>query len=153
MFLKLFEEAKNKGGDFNMKKETTKRIAVISTISLAAGYVAGILTAPKSGKETRAEIKNSSAKTLRETEKHLKELYKDLGKVMEQAAVKAKSLKGHAKEKLSELIKDAKTAQKKVKELLSAIRSGDADDPELKTAVKQASEAKKHLTNYIKNTK
>ena len=48
------------------------------------------------------------------------------------------------------MIKDAKVAQKKVKDVLSAIRQGDAEDPELKAAVKQASEAKKHLTNYFK---
>ncbi len=87
---------------------------------------------------------------LLETEKELKELHKDLTNALEKATAEAKKFKGQGQEKLNELIKDAKVAQKKVKDVLSAIRQGDAEDPELKAAVQQASEAKKHLTNYFK---
>lgn len=136
-----------------MSEKTGKKIAIISTISLAAGYIAGLLTAPKSGKQTRADIRNASAKTIKDTEKYLNELHKDLTTLLEQAASKAKTFRGKGKDKLSNLVQDAKTAQTKVKEVMGAIKRGDADDPELKKAVKQASEAKKHLTNYIKNSK
>jgi gas vesicle protein len=135
-----------------MKKETNKKLAIGAVVGLVTGYVTGILTAPKSGKETRQDIKNDSTKALHETEKRLKELHKELSLVLEQAAAETKKLKGQGQEKLDELMNDARVSQKKVKEVLSAIRQGDAEDPELKAAVKQAAEAKKHLSNYIKKS-
>jgi len=135
-----------------MGKDTTKKIVVGTVIGLAAGYVAGILTAPKSGKETRADIKDAGTKALRATEQRLKELYGDLGDVIEQASGAAKRLSGRGKQKMADLIEDAKDARYKVKEVLSAIRSGDADDPDLQNAVNRASEAKKHLANYLKKS-
>lgn len=38
------------------------KFALGAVVAAAAGFVAGILTAPKSGKETRAEIKDSAVK-------------------------------------------------------------------------------------------
>ncbi len=45
-----------------MKKDNGKKIAIGTAIGLAAGYVTGILTAPKSGKETRQDIKKIAPK-------------------------------------------------------------------------------------------
>ena len=38
------------------KDSTGKKVAVGAVVAAAAGFVAGILTAPKSGKETREEV-------------------------------------------------------------------------------------------------
>ena len=76
--LKHLAGIKSKRGESFMKKDNGKKIAIRTAIGLAAGYVTGILTAPKSGKETRQDIKKNSAKVLLETEKELKELHKDL---------------------------------------------------------------------------
>jgi len=129
-----------------------KKFAIGTAVALAAGYVAGILTAPKSGKETRKDIKNNSAKALRETEKLLKELYVELTDAMNTATSKAKSAGQKGSKEVSEMVDNAKAARTKVKEVLSAIREGNADDPDLKAAVKQAKESKEHLYKYIKKS-
>jgi len=41
-----------------MKKET--KFGLVAAGAAVAGYVAGILTAPKSGKETRKDIKDKA---------------------------------------------------------------------------------------------
>lgn len=130
-----------------------RKIAIGTAIGVAAGYVAGILTAPKSGKETRQDIKKASAKALRETEKKLKVLYSELDEAIVKATQKAKDYSGQGKVKLDELVDKAKEAKQKAKDVLSAIRAGDAEDPDLKEAVKGANEAKKHLLDYLKKSK
>lgn len=130
-----------------------RKIAIGTAIGLAAGYVAGILTAPKSGKETREDIKKVSAQALREAEKRLKELYAELDEAIVKASKKAKELSGKGQIKLDELVDKANEAKIKAKEVLSAIRAGDAEDPDLKEAVKQATEAKNKLVDYLKKAK
>ena len=49
------------------------------------GYLAGILTAPKSGKETREDIKDTAVKTYSEAEKQLKKLHTELNDVLAEA--------------------------------------------------------------------
>ena len=136
-----------------MGSKTTKRVIIGTAAGLAAGYVVGLLTAPKSGKDTRQDIKDVSTKAWRAAEIKLKKLYSDMSDLIDQATKKAKQLSGRSKEKLNELVDDTKEAQQKVKEVISAIHDGDADDPELDSAVKQANDAIKHLANYMKKTK
>jgi len=133
-----------------MGNKTAKKVLIASAIGLAAGYVAGILTAPKSGKDTRQDIKEAGGKAWRATEIKLKQLYRDMGDLIDQANQRVKKLTGRSKQKLTDLVDDTKEAQYKVKEVLSAIHDGDADDPELDAAVKTANEAKRHLAKYLK---
>ena len=51
-----------------------KRALTGTLFVAAAGYVAGLLTAPKSGKETREDIRETIDRSRSETEKKLKEL-------------------------------------------------------------------------------
>lgn len=46
------------------KKQTAKNVAIGAGIGTAVGVTAGVLLAPKSGKETRADISNTTKKTL-----------------------------------------------------------------------------------------
>jgi len=46
-----------------MSKDTGKKVALGALIAASVGYVAGVLTAPKSGKETRQDIKNTGRKS------------------------------------------------------------------------------------------
>ncbi len=52
--------------------KNTKKLAIGTLIAGAAGFLAGILTAPKSGKETRADIKEVAVATTKEAEAKLK---------------------------------------------------------------------------------
>ncbi len=127
-----------------------KKVAIGSAIAAAAGYVAGVLTAPKSGKQTRDDIKQATNKGLVEAEKELKKLHTDLAKVIDEAKVKGDKLGNKAQKDFGGLVQKAKDTKEKVREMLSAIHEGDAEDKDLKKAVKDATEALDHLRTYLK---
>lgn len=113
------------------------------------GYAAGILTAPKSGKETRKDIKNAASKARSEAEKHLKAMLADLNNHLETAKEAGLKLTGKSKQEFDKVTEKAKLAKDKVREVLSALHDGDADDPELKEAMKDAKDALKNLKKYL----
>src|SRR5690242_13013587 len=95
----------------NRRRQTMKKVAIGSTVAAAAGYVAGILTAPKSGKETRKDIKNAADKGWAEAEKELKRLHTELDKVIAQAKVQGAKASGKASQELKVLLEKAKEAK------------------------------------------
>lgn len=128
----------------------TKRFAVGAVVAAAAGYVAGILTAPKSGKETRQDIKDTAVKTYKTAEKELKALHTELSKLMDDAGKKAGELKGTAQQNLDKAVEAAKVAKEKARQILSAVHEGDAGDKDLDNAVKEARRAVDHLKSFLK---
>ena len=128
----------------------TKKFAIGAVVAAAAGYIAGILTAPKSGKETRQDIKETAVRTYTAAEKELKSLHTELSKLMDEAGKKAGDLKGSAQKNLDKAVAGAKVAKEKARELLSAVHEGDAEDKDLDNAVKEAKKAVEHLRNYLK---
>jgi gas vesicle protein len=132
------------------QRQNLKRLAIGSTVAAAAGYVAGVLTAPKSGKETRADIKDATENTRAEAEKDLKRLHTELDKVIKEAKTSSGKLGVKAKQELGELTDKAKDTKEKVREVISAIHEGDADDKDLKRAVKNANTALTSLRAYLK---
>ena len=130
-------------------RNTTKKLAIGSVVAAAAGYVAGILTAPKSGKETRKDIKQASAKAKSEAEKKLKQLHSELDSLINTSTTKAKQLTAGAKRELVSAAGKAQLAKDKVREILSALHEGDASDRDLKRAVSEASKAVNHLKKYL----
>jgi gas vesicle protein len=132
------------------QRQNLKRLAIGGTVAAAAGYVAGILTAPKSGKNTRADIKDAADRSRTEAEKDLKRLHTELDKAIKDAKVTGDKLGSKAQEELNELVDKAKDTKEKAREVLSAIHEGDAEDQELKKAVKNASASVKHLRKYLK---
>jgi gas vesicle protein len=128
----------------------TKKFAVGAVVAAAAGYVAGILTAPKSGKETRQDIKDTAVRTYTAAEKELKTLHTELSKLMDEAGQKAADLKGSAQKNMDKALDGAKAAKEKARELLSAVHEGDADDKDLDRAVKEAKKAATHLKSFLK---
>ena len=116
-----------------------------------AGYIAGILTAPKSGKETREDIKTNANRVISKAEKELKKLHAELTVVIEDTKNVLTDKSGKAREEADKAITMAKEKQAKVRELLSALRDGGAsDEPELSKAMKEAAEAIKHLKKFLK---
>ena len=130
-------------------KNTTKRFAVGTLLAAAAGYVAGILTAPKSGKETRQDIKETTEKTIQETEKQLKKLHTELSDLLLQAKTRAEKLSGKAKEEMDMAVKATHTVKEKAREILSAVHEGDADDKDLQKAIKDSQKAIDHLKTFL----
>ena len=129
-----------------------KRFAIGTVLAAAAGYVAGILTAPKSGKETRQDIKETVERTYSAAEKELKALHTELSKLLAQAKTKVAELKGSAQANLQKAMEMAMMAKEKSRELLSAVHEGDADDKDLKKAVDEANKAVAHLKDFLKKS-
>lgn len=127
-----------------------KKWAAGALFAGAAGFLAGILTAPKSGKETREDIKSGAAKAMSEAEKLLKEAHSDLNEKINEVQAKGNELKGKAKKELEEALDKAKDTKEKVRTVISSVHEGDAEDPELKKALKEAKAALNHLQKFIK---
>jgi gas vesicle protein len=74
--------------------QSSKKWALGAIIAGIAGYIAGILTAPKSGKETRQDIKDAAEQGMAEAEKQLKKLHTQMSDLLGQAK-DSKHLKGY----------------------------------------------------------
>ena len=134
-----------------MSKDSNKKWAIGALIAATAGFIAGILTAPKSGKETREDIRDTANRVVSEAEKQLKKLHSEMNVVIEDAKLVLSGKTGKAKEDISRAVGSAKDKQQKIKELLSALRDGGAsDNPELKKALKEAGSALDHLKTFLK---
>jgi gas vesicle protein len=132
------------------RHDTAKKVAIGGIIAGVVGYLAGILTAPKSGKETREDIKDNASKGLAEAEKELKKLHTELDKAIKQAKTGGDKLSAAAQRELNELIAKAKDSKEKAREVLSAVHEGEAADKDLAKAVKQANNALANLKKYLK---
>jgi gas vesicle protein len=137
-------------GKKNDNGKLIKGLAIGGAVAAVAGYVAGILTAPKSGKETRGDIKDAAERTRAEAEKELKQLHTELDKVIAQAKDQSGKMGKKAQADLAELVEKAKDTKEKAREVISAIHEGDAEDQDLKRAIKNANSALEHLRDYIK---
>ena len=129
---------------------TGKKIAIGAAVAGVAGFLAGILTAPKSGKETRQDIKKTANNVKREAEKKLKELSAELTDLISKGQKLAKQQGGKAKAGLDVALVRAQEAQQKVKVVVSARKSGETDEPEWKKAIAEAKKARDELVKYFK---
>ena len=125
------------------------KVAVGTDIAAGIGYVAGILTAPKSGKETRKEIHDKTLKAKTEAEKKLKELNAELTDLISTAKSKAKGAKVGAKTELHKALDKAVNAKEKAREVISAFHEGESEDKDLQKAVTDVNKAIDHLKIYL----
>lgn len=132
------------------KRGISKILAIGTVVAAGAGYLAGILTAPKSGKETRQDIAKSASKARVDAERQLKKLHSDLGDMIDDADKRTKKARAKANDNLKDASAKAKVAKQKARELLSALHNGDADDPHLQAVVEEVKLAKKNLAKYLK---
>lgn len=126
-----------------------RKIAVGTVFVAAAGYVAGLLTAPKSGRETRNDIRNAALKAKTETERKLKVAHSELTEALQQATDIAQKSKDKASDELKKAIDRASKIRTKTKMILSAIHEGEAEDRDLNIALQEVKEAIKHLKQYV----
>jgi gas vesicle protein len=131
-------------------KKSTKKVAIGTVIAAGAGYLAGILTAPKSGKETRKDIKETADKGIAASEKTLKQIYSQLNDATTRSKVQVKKLSGKAKKDLQVAIDFADTAKKKAGEILSDLHEGKPQDKNFQKALSEAQKAIDNLKIYFK---
>ncbi len=116
-----------------------KGMALGVALGAVAGVITGILFAPKSGKETREDIKNV---TLRAAHKAQDEAGELLGQ--------AKELGDKAHDKAKTAIDEVKHTADSLKSVVSSFKNGKADDKDLDKAVKKAKEAQDALKKFLK---
>jgi gas vesicle protein len=131
------------------KSNNAGKWAIGAAVAGVAGFVAGILAAPKSGKETREDIKHVATKAKSEAEKTLKSLHSDLNKTIADVKAKGEKLSGKAKAEYDGVMEKAQSAKEKVRDVLSTMHDGNPDDPDLKKALKDAKDALKSLEKFV----
>lgn len=104
-------------------KDFVKGAAIAGAVGLVAGAIAGIMFAPKSGKETREDIKNylhemkdKIAEQLAEVKDLTKEKYEE---VIENVVGKYKETKKISEEQAVEVKKDLAEGYDKIREALN----------------------------------
>ena len=129
--------------------KNTNKFAVGAVFAAAAGYVTGLLTAPKSGKETRKDIHDGALKARNEAEKKLKMAHSELQQLLDRGNKLAGNASEKAKDGFQDALKNATTAKERAKGLLSAIHEGGSEDKDLQKAIKEADNAIAHLKTYV----
>lgn len=130
-------------------RKRDRNIAIGTVVAAGLGYAVGILTAPKSGKETRKDIQKTAVKAKTEAEKRLKDLHSELVELMAEGKKRAQAAKASAKTELLDALSKAQLAKEKAREVLSAVHEGDADDKDLKKAIDEVNSAVEHLKKYV----
>lgn len=131
-----------------MRKEG--KLAIGAGIVAGVGYLAGLLTAPRSGWRTRKKLSTQAAKARLDGEKQLKKLYSDLNTQLNEAEKKIKNAKKGTDKELKNQVAAAKKAKEKAKLILSALHNGDAADPDLKKTLADVKKAKANLAKFLK---
>jgi len=112
-------------------KKNSRNIVFGAVVIGAASYLAGILTAPKKGSETREDIRHASVNAKISLEKSLKKLYADSSRQIERALNVNHELTKQTKRELDLLIASVKHATEKIKIYLTSIRDGDIEEEEI----------------------
>lgn len=127
-----------------------RTLAVGGAVLAGVSYLAGILTAPKSGRETRKDINRAAHRAMTEAERKLKEAHSELNVLLVKAEDEIQKGKAKVSEELASAIKQAKEAKTKARVLISALHEGEAADHDLDVAVKEVRAAIKHLKTFAK---
>lgn len=134
-------------------KDSQKRFVLSTIIAAIGGYLVGILTAPKSGKETRKDIKDTAVKSVKKAEAQLQKATDEITNLLEDVKGKGAKLSGKARTDYDTAVNTALTAKRKAQEILEALKSKEArelSDQELQRALADAAKAVKHLRTYLK---
>ena len=133
-----------------MMANNTKNVTIGALAGAFAGFVAGILLAPKSGKETRTDIKNGAQKAIHISEQKLKLAQAELVKLVSTAEQQLKDAGSAAKKEAKDAVTAAKKSRDQAADVLSAVRYGTSTDSDLDEAVKSVVAAAASLKSYIK---
>lgn len=125
-----------------------KKFAIGAAITALVGYIVGILTAPKSGKETREAIKDKAYETYSKAEKELKKLHTELTDVIDEVSDRITSFKDS--KEVDSALSRGRDAKQKAREVLSTLHDGEASDKDLKKAIEDATKSIQHLRDFLR---
>lgn len=125
-----------------------KRIAILGAVTALGGYLAGLLTAPKSGKALRGDIKDQAIKSYVVAEKELKKLHTELTDVIDEVNDRIATFRGN--DNVNSALDKGRDARQKAREVLSTLHEGEANDKDLKKAISDATKAIEHLRDFLR---
>ncbi|MEI8187941.1 MAG: YtxH domain-containing protein [Candidatus Saccharibacteria bacterium] len=126
-----------------------RKIALSALVAGLIGYGVGILTAPKSGKETRNDVRKSAESYTHKLEIKLKKYHLDITELIAEAKVIGLSYKGKAKNELNKLTDIALEARHRISLALTALHEGEKVDVELEDAINDATDSIDKLRNFV----
>ncbi|MDQ3094189.1 MAG: YtxH domain-containing protein [bacterium] len=129
----------------SQKNDNKGKVAVGAFLGVVSGLVAGLLFAPKSGKETREDIKTAAGKVVDKVQKEADDL-------LDQAKKVEGSLEDKAKVELTKLKVAATDARDRVKTVANST-AAKKDDASLQAALDDASSAFANLKTFLKNVR
>jgi gas vesicle protein len=132
------------------KSSLLKKLAVGAAVAGAAGYVVGVLTAPAEGKKTRKQLKKTADKGMDDIEQQLSQLHSELGDLVHEAKGNTGELSSHMQKKFGGAIDNARTAKDKLREVLSSVHDGKANDKDLKKSLEDARRSLEHLKQFLR---
>lgn len=130
-------------------KNKTKKWALGGILLASTSYLAGVLTAPKSGKSTRSIIKIKTYNTKMTTEKQLKIYYSQLNELIESGAAQINTIKLASDKDLNDLLSKAVVTKNLVRKVLNDIHDRGADNENLQNAGAEAKKSIQYLKKYI----
>jgi gas vesicle protein len=122
-----------------MDKKEKKGLAIGAAIGAVFGVIGGILFAPKSGKETRSDIKHAAVTAADKVHAEADELLE-----------KAKSLTGKASDTAKKHVGEVKHTADNLREVVKSFKAGKASDKDLDSAIKKAKDATASLKTFFK---
>lgn len=125
-----------------------RNVALGTLLIGLTGYAVGLLTAPKSGKETRRHLQKKATQAKTQAEKKLKTLHSELTEHIAEGRIRLAKAKSDVRLKYADALDKAQLAKEKAREILSAVHEGDADDKDLEAAIREVNSAIEHLKKY-----
>lgn len=117
-------------------------------IAFGIGVVVGLLFAPKSGKETRADIADVSKRVGQKLEKQLRRLRTELSDHYALVQARVNELSGKARAEAETYARYAAAAVEKASQTIRAFHDGSSTDADLQEAVTSAQDAVEHLRKF-----
>lgn len=119
-----------------------------------AGAVAALLSAPKSGKETREELKKVADNFGADAEKKLKYLHGEASKLIEKCEAEGKKLSGTAKKDADQVLEKASNIKDRIKKYIAEVKNGDenSEDLSLEDLKKELKDVEASITSFAKKS-
>lgn len=131
------------------KNHTVRKLALGAAAAGVAGYVAGVLSAPRKGDKTRKLLKNQASKELDSAENKLSFLYSELDELIATAKGEAKGLDPKNKQRFDRALDHAQGSKQKLEKVIDAVKTGSSEDKDLGKAIKEAEKAIVHAKNFL----
>ena len=130
--------------------EKSKGVAIGAAIGAVVGVVTGILFAPKSGKETRKDIKDSATNASEKVQAEIKKLEAEAKELIAKGEEKAKTLSGNASKTAKKHVDEVRHYASNVATVVKSFKAGESDDKDLDKAITKLKDARTALKNYLK---